>query len=263
MDQKQSVCRTPKTRIQRLIGFTLIELLVVIAIIAILAAILFPVFGRARENARRSSCQSNMKQLMLAVVQYTNDNDERFPPSFTVLNGSQISWAQFIQPYIKSTQIFVCPSDSTTSTATSPPADLPFNMANSAEYGPRRPVSYGINGQFTFAGPVYPSYIGITTMQVIKPTTTMLLSDGVSDLRVGNANRDSNPSEWDELRAGFIINAWTTARAATTSEVAGGPLARHFDTANVAFVDGHVKAMKVEKFYYNNSPWLVPATGGE
>src|ERR1700749_4060371 len=61
-------------------GFTLIELLVVIAIIALLAAILFPVFARARENARRSSCQSNMKQMSLGIIQYLQDADEFFPP---------------------------------------------------------------------------------------------------------------------------------------------------------------------------------------
>jgi prepilin-type N-terminal cleavage/methylation domain-containing protein len=68
--------QTPSQRL----GFTLIELLVVIAIIAILAAILFPVFGRARENARRSSCQSNLKQIGLGILQYNQDFDERFPP---------------------------------------------------------------------------------------------------------------------------------------------------------------------------------------
>jgi prepilin-type N-terminal cleavage/methylation domain-containing protein/prepilin-type processing-associated H-X9-DG protein len=236
------------------VGFTLIELLVVIAIIAILAAILFPVFGRARENARRSSCQSNMKQLMLAVLQYTNDNDERYPPTWTVLTSGQVAWSQFIQPYIKNTQIFVCPSDSTTT-------DLPVNMSNSPEYGPVRPVSYGINGQFTQAA--HPVYKGIVTMQVLKPTTTVFLSDGVSDIRASNAKRDGKPVEWDELKRGFVLGAWTTARADTTSEATGGPLARHMETSNVAFADGHVKAMKIEKFYYNNSPWLIPAQGGE
>src|SRR5438093_9492423 len=74
-------------------GFTLIELLVVIAIIAILAAILFPVFGRARENARRSSCQSNLKQLSLGMLQYTQDYDERFPSSSaTGLQPGKAGW---------------------------------------------------------------------------------------------------------------------------------------------------------------------------
>src|SRR5690348_6500752 len=96
-------------------GFTLIELLVVIAIIAILAAILFPVFARARENARKSSCQNNLKQLALGFKQYINDFDERYP-LIAVTTGSTngvppYGWADALQPYIKNTQVYQCPSD--------------------------------------------------------------------------------------------------------------------------------------------------------
>lgn len=102
---------------QRRTGFTLIELLVVIAIIAILAAILFPVFAKAREQARKTSCLSNLKQLGLGVTQYLQDYDEKFPfgnnwadlTNFT--NG--YGWGAQVAPYIKNTQIFVCPSDAT------------------------------------------------------------------------------------------------------------------------------------------------------
>jgi prepilin-type N-terminal cleavage/methylation domain-containing protein/prepilin-type processing-associated H-X9-DG protein len=88
-------------------GFTLIELLVVIAIIAILAAILFPVFARARENARRSSCQSNLKQIGLGALQYAQDYDEKFHHySLSGVGG----WQNALQPYIKSTQLYFCPS---------------------------------------------------------------------------------------------------------------------------------------------------------
>ena len=93
-------------------AFTLIELLVVIAIIAILAAILFPVFARARENARRSSCQSNLKQIGLGFEQYKNDYDQYFPGSQVTVGGVGISWSTLIDPYIKSSQVFVCPSSS-------------------------------------------------------------------------------------------------------------------------------------------------------
>src|ERR1700712_617648 len=96
-------------------GFTLIELLVVIAIIAILAAILFPVFARARENARRSSCQFNLKQIGLGVMQYTQDYHEKSPlrrnngPADTTGgDGYGGTWIA-IQPYLKSTQIYQCP----------------------------------------------------------------------------------------------------------------------------------------------------------
>lgn len=101
-------------RIKKTSGFTLIELLVVIAIIAILAAILFPVFARARENARRSSCQSNLKQIGLGLLQYNQDYDEKWTPNedaYRFPGGAPSSWDLVIQPYVKSGQVMVCPSD--------------------------------------------------------------------------------------------------------------------------------------------------------
>jgi prepilin-type N-terminal cleavage/methylation domain-containing protein/prepilin-type processing-associated H-X9-DG protein len=92
-------------------GFTLIELLVVIAIIAILAAILFPVFAKAREKARQSSCLSNIKQLSLGVMQYCQDYDERLPYARYGYDGAEhITWKRVIMPYVKNWNIFECPS---------------------------------------------------------------------------------------------------------------------------------------------------------
>lgn len=103
-----------KVRFLKYRGFTLIELLVVIAIIAILAAILFPVFAKAREQARRASCASNLKQLGLAVMQYTQDNDEAFPigNNWKNVKTDPSGWAYQIYPYAKSYQIYTCPDDS-------------------------------------------------------------------------------------------------------------------------------------------------------
>jgi prepilin-type N-terminal cleavage/methylation domain-containing protein len=98
-------------------AFTLIEILVVVAIIGILAAILFPVFGRARENARRAACQSNLKQIGLGIAQYSQDYDEAMPYGY--LYYTQVPapndlrmWDDLVQPYLKSYQVLVCPSHS-------------------------------------------------------------------------------------------------------------------------------------------------------
>ena len=134
-------------------AFTLIELLVVIAIIAILAAILFPVFARARENARRASCQSNLKQMGLGIIQYTQDYDEFLP------NGQ--NWANQTFPYVKSTQIYSCPSDSYVSPV----------------FPNVRPTcSYAMNGNFIFdfgtARPLSIAAFNATTLTVMVAEVT-------------------------------------------------------------------------------------------
>ena len=90
-------------------GFTLIELLVVIAIIAILAAILFPVFAQVREKARQINCTSNLKQIGLAIIQYQQDYDGYFPGGIDT--NWQNAWPSNVQPYVKSIAVFSCPDD--------------------------------------------------------------------------------------------------------------------------------------------------------
>ena len=107
-------------------GFTLIELLVVIAIIAILAAILFPVFQKVRENARRTACLSNTKQLAIAAIQYEQDYDEKTPDGENQ-NGLGSGWAGQIYPYVKSTGVFLCPDDSSYPISQGAPTSYGFN----------------------------------------------------------------------------------------------------------------------------------------
>lgn len=257
-------------------AFTLIELLVVISIIAILAAILFPVFARAREAARRSSCQSNLKQLMLGVMQYTQDFDERYSPlSMQVPQTappntlSNICWLQIIQPYMKSTQIFKCPSDAT--------VNISNTCGGGTPYGSPFPTSYGINVMFSAAtknvttsstttnlntGDINAG--GISLSQVVQPAATVYLADAVADLTTA-AKRAEPPADWDEATGGWLLEPM---EGQITSTSRGGPLARHIETANVAFVDGHVKAMKIESWYYPApvgqpiTPWMSPLKGG-
>ncbi|RYX82676.1 DUF1559 domain-containing protein [bacterium] len=202
----------------RFSGFTLIELLVVIAIIAILAAILFPVFARARENARRSSCQSNLKQVGLGLMQYIQDYDERFPTvgaGNTPSTQAPYGWADALQPYLKSVQIYQCPSDVT------PPDPNPLSIGY---------TDYAYNlGLARASGGSIP--IGASQAQLDQATLTVSLCE--------TKLAGSTP--------GYFGTAYSAQRGGSSTDLAStGDIAWvvHLDGSNLAFADGHVKWYK-------------------
>jgi len=209
-------------------AFTLIELLVVIAIIAILAAILFPVFARARENARRSSCQSNLKQIALGFKQYTQDYDEKFVPAIgdgTATGG----WADSLQPYLKSTQIFQCPSDP------NPP------VANGSIQGY---TDYWVNAALSDTGGTTANYGGggISEAAVDNSTLTIMLGDGDST----NGNSKASFRTNGQGGGGSAVSTTTPGRPPTATFANSGAItAQHLEGGNLAFVDGHVKWTKM------------------
>ena len=205
-------------------GFTLIELLVVIAIIAILAAILFPVFARARENARRSSCQSNLKQIGLGILQYTQDYDEKYPfssqttgpPSYSYV----MNWPTAIGPYVKSTQLFACPSNTNNT----------VNMGWTPNGSPAIPVSYAMNKDFGNCASgtcAEASASGLSMAFVQEPSRKILVTESV------NTNGSYSGSIFDS-------NSYWETTASWSSEGFAG----HLGTSNYLFADGHVKSMR-------------------
>ncbi len=226
-----SFVRAPRT------AFTLIELLTVIAIIAILASMLLPSLSRAREMARRTSCASNMRQLGLGVMQYTQDYDERLPIAAVGATGAgQGGWVYYstfgsgttdpvfdpskgaIYTYVKSKQIFVCPDDS-----------------NGQSFGD----SYAINGCAVTSGPTPSGLVGSKIMAAFDDTTKWML---FSEEKFYKDTTD------DGFQA-YVTNPFSD---------------RHTDGSVVTFMDGHTKWMRRDKIVADNyqTGGVAPATAG-
>ena len=225
-------------------GFTLIELLVVIAIIAILAAILFPVFAQARENARKIACMSNLKQIGLGWLQYAQDYDERVVP-WTVngtSGGNAFAWNYVIQPYLKSEQVLKCPSSESIQSYTynsrvgGAAPDAPLRSLASFQNPVQTPAFADANG-FLDANNVQNR-----SLTFILPTA----SAGLQHVGRALTNPTADPKTWS---------------FGPLSIVAGRIDAdRHMDGANYAFCDGHAKWLHYVRDDVNVPAPVAPET---
>lgn len=212
-------------------GFTLIELLVVIAIIAILAAILFPAFAKARESARRSSCSSNLKQIGIGMMQYTQEYDEKYPLArYFVADGNETNWGQRLQPYIKSFDLFKCPSNSDNGKfmgwGASPENPWP-DRSNPPKFElavRQTPVSYAMN--FMIGDPFWAGGGTGQSLAVIQEPTRKIL---VAERRYGGGQWSEPGVMWDDWLGGQFRDVG---------------FAGHLGTSNYLFADGHVKSMR-------------------
>jgi len=231
--ERGSSMRTVK---QRSTGFTLIELLVVIAIIAILAAILFPVFAQAREKARGISCLSNMKQIALAANMYAQDYDSHLVSSGGQCYGAppgcgidtpkpSMQWQWVIQPYIKNRAVLICPSD-------------PHNNVNNGMATSYTQNNWATNDHNASAG-------GVAESRVDKPAEIALLLEGSNTGWEDGAQRVQNALMIDDYTT---WTTWNRIQHTQTDWNWSDKLPRHGDGSNVAFIDGHAK-YRVMKSY--------------
>ncbi|HVK04376.1 MAG TPA: DUF1559 domain-containing protein [Armatimonadaceae bacterium] len=241
-------------------GFTLIELLVVIAIIAILAAILFPVFAQAREKARQTSCSSNLKQIGTALLMYVQDYDETYPnrrfepfdASDNNLRYDDHSWRSVIQPYVKNHQLLSCPSN--------PDNDTP-------SWDPEFPVSYAAN--FTDPGAVPADGKGRGLFgQQRSPGVTLAEIEKVSEL-IAVTEIEKVPWVTFVVDRGDLSHPWTHGKYAGqtfTSVYINALFKGHSGLTNYLFADGHVKSLRPTatfkagqfNFWYRDGSELSP-----
>jgi prepilin-type N-terminal cleavage/methylation domain-containing protein/prepilin-type processing-associated H-X9-DG protein len=199
-------------------AFTLIELLVVIAIIAILAAILFPVFAKAREKARQASCASNEKQMGLALLQYAQDYDERMVMRYF----TGFHWQTQIAPYVKNTQVFNCPSTQN--------------------------ISYGYQQDFLDR---------CALGNIVRPAEIVMVADVKRIFNsTGGLGYDRNLRRPSRFGTPPAIPANDADDMPVTGDTAyyGRPRGVHNQGANVVYTDGHVKWGRTDTFFYGQTP---------
>lgn len=236
-------------------GFTLIELLVVIAIIAILAAILFPVFAQAREKARAISCLSNQKQMGLAVMMYIQDYDETSPPAYhnsgSASGGHNTnfyeSWWSLTYSYSKSNQVERCPSNPNNNYFVSSIKDAALGLK--ASYGVNTFDFSHVKGAFS-RDPGYLGPDGDTVSVTLADMAAPAQLIGIVEHTLSFAEYDvsQSPGVYDQPTSETPYNDVETAPGGTPtpiSYIAGGNLfAGHSGLVNIAFMDGHAKAYR-------------------
>ncbi len=232
-------------------GFTLIELLVVIAIIAILAAILFPVFQKVRENARRTACISNQKQVGLGLIQYCQDADETMPIGNYGLNAaSNPKWMDELYPYVKSTNVFDCPDNITNSLEYVPCNNVNGVCSNRAGY---RFGTYGINGAnyrgHTYTGDV-PTHnpVGAPLSQIAAPSDTILTAEVI----YADSGYNNCSISWDSDIFNPTFNQ-TTIPPSLYSRAKPIAALAHSGGMTVLWCDGHAKWMRGEALVATHS----------
>lgn len=201
-------------------GFTLIELLVVIAIIAILAAILFPVFARAREKAREISCASNLKQIGLAVMMYAQGARETLPPSIIQPAPNQyVHWQELVQPYVRNEQIFHCPSADGTNMSTG---------------------GYGANYRHVLLPCNWPGELPRRLNDIQRPSSILLAVDSHG----GTGTSETRQGSWVALCPDCELPTCAPLHNY-------GIASRHNEGANVLYMDGHVKWERYDRILAN------------
>lgn len=245
-------------------GFTLIELLVVIAIIAILAAILFPVFAQAREKARQSACLSNAKQLASAISMYTQDYDEALPMGgYTPTSGASGRWFRDIFPYVKSLNVFICPSKSDARVSATEPgfqirpdaSGLPNATDIAGGYGCNINI---MNYSFRSSAEYMPSkYLN----EIPDPAGTFVLCDAaqLDRTRLSGSSDNNEGDRWESYQysgtywqaqppTAFTASTARPYTSTTDDNMYRRPVARHNKGLSVIYCDGHAKWQSITGF---------------
>jgi len=221
-------------------AFTLIELLVVVAIIGILAAILFPVFARARESARRASCLSNLKQIGLGVEMYKQDYDSKYPFSARIVAATETNnwYYDYIQPYVKSEQVIRCPSNAEWKVGYS--YNIAFGYAPGDAFGSGSSSRSGTLA--SYCGKNIPIYDGVSEAIVAAPATTILITEATLTYYEYLIYFNKSVSASLGTASRFLPQTTDGYMRLYYNHPEAGI---HFDGVNNIYADGHAKWQKL------------------